>query len=65
MIGGWCGSAGLGHYVFKEGSDWNALPLALGCGSGATCWRRFRAWQTAGVWPRLHRLLLARLQAVS
>jgi transposase len=48
-------------YVHKEGTRWNALPLALGCGSGATCWRRFRDWQAAGVWSRLHRLLLARL----
>ena len=24
-----------------------------------TCWRRLKAWQAAGVWGRLHRLLLA------
>jgi transposase len=26
-----------------------------------TCWRRLREWQEAGVWQRLHELLLARL----
>jgi transposase len=48
-------------YVFKEGIGWNKLPRALGCGSGTTCWRRFRDWQASGVWRRLHRVLLARL----
>jgi hypothetical protein len=28
-----------------------------------TCWRRLRDWQTAGVWDRLHALLLAELHA--
>jgi transposase len=28
-----------------------------------TCWRRLRAWQEAGVWQRLHELLLAELHA--
>src|SRR5215210_8019714 len=26
-----------------------------------TCWRRLREWQEAGVWERLHRVLLDRL----
>ena len=26
-----------------------------------TCWRRLREWQQAGVWQRLHELLLAKL----
>ena len=33
----------------------------MGCGSGMTCWRRLRDWQRAGVWERLHRVLLHRL----
>ena len=33
----------------------------MGCGSGVTCWRRLREWQQAGVWQRLHELLLAKL----
>jgi len=34
------------------------LPKELGCGSGATCWRRLRDWQEAEVWRRLHETLL-------
>jgi transposase len=37
------------------------LPKGLGFGSGVTCWRRLRDWQTAGVWRRLHRVLLDEL----
>jgi transposase len=48
-------------YVLKAGIGGNKLPSALGCGSGTTCWRRFRDWQASGVWQRLHRVLLARL----
>jgi transposase len=48
-------------YVLQEGIGWNKLPLALGCGSGSTCRRRFLAWRAAGVWPRLQRVLLERL----
>ena len=45
-------------FVLKTGSPWQALPRELGCGSGSTCWRRLRDWQRAGVWERLHQLLL-------
>src|SRR5215212_11698293 len=48
-------------FVLKTGCPWQALPKELGCGSGSTCWRRLRDWQRAGVWDRLHRLLLDRL----
>jgi len=34
------------------------LPKEMGFGSGVTCWRRLRDWQSAGVWRRLHRALL-------
>jgi transposase len=27
-----------------------------------TCWRRLNEWQQAGVWQRLHELLLAKLR---
>jgi transposase len=33
----------------------------MGCGSGMTCWRRLRDWQAAGVWVKLHGVLLDRL----
>ncbi len=36
----------------------------LGFGSGVTCWRRFRRWCEAGVWDRLHRMLLSELHAL-
>lgn len=37
------------------------LPKEMGLGSGVTCWRRLRDWQTADVWLRLFRGLLNRL----
>src|SRR5215212_10037893 len=48
-------------FVLKTGCPWQSLPKELGCGNGSTCWRRLRDWQQAGVWERLHRLLLDRL----
>lgn len=48
-------------FVLKTGIQWEDLPLEFGC-CGMTCWRRLRDWQRAGVWDRLHQLLLARLR---
>jgi transposase len=50
-------------FVLHTGIAWTQLPAELGFGSGVTCWRRLDEWQTAGVWERLHALLLARLRA--
>ena len=50
-------------FVLKSGLPWEMLPQELGCGSGSTCWRRLREWQRAGVWVRLHHVLLNRLGA--
>jgi transposase len=50
-------------FVLKTGIPWELLPQEMGCGSGVTCWRRLRDWQEAGVWDRLHRVLLDRLGA--
>jgi transposase len=50
-------------FVLKTGIRWNHLPTQRGFGSGATCWRRLRDWHEAGVWDRLHELLLAKLRA--
>lgn len=48
-------------FVLRSGVPWEMLPRELfGC-SGMTCWRRLRDWQRAGVWDRLHRVLLERL----
>ena len=48
-------------FVLKSGIPWEMLPPEMGCGSGVTCWRRVRDWQDAGVWERLHHVLLDRL----
>lgn len=50
-------------YVLRTGLPWNYLPSDGPWASGPTCWRRLHAWQQAGVWERLHRLLLDRLGA--
>ena len=50
-------------FVLRSGIPWEMLPQEMGCGSGMTCWRRLREWQAAGVWQRLHEVLLARLHA--
>lgn len=49
-------------FVLKSGIPWEMLPQEMGCGSGMTCWRRLKEWQEAGVWKRLHELLLAKLR---
>ena len=48
-------------FVLKSGIPWEMLPQEMGCGSGSTCWRRLRDWQEAGVWEKLHRVLLERI----
>ncbi len=50
-------------YVLRTGVAWHDVPAsAIGC-SGVTCRRRLRDWTEAGVWPRLHQLLLTELRA--
>jgi transposase len=48
-------------FVLNTGCRWRDLPPQLGAGSGHTAWRRLRAWQAAGVWERLHRLVFDEL----
>ena len=50
-------------FVLHTGIAWRHLPLQLGFGSGSTCYRRLDEWQRAGVWERLHALLLRELRA--
>src|SRR5712691_7122617 len=50
-------------FVLHTGIPWQDLPADLGFGSGVTCWRRLEEWHQAGVWDRLHRLLLRKLRA--
>ena len=49
-------------FVLRTGIPWELLPQELGYGSGMTCWRRLRDWQKAGVWTKIHRVLLNKLQ---
>src|SRR2546426_5685917 len=50
-------------FVLHTGIAWRHLPPELGFGSGSTCYRRLDEWQKAGVWERLHALLLSELRA--
>ena len=49
-------------FVLRSGIPWAMLPREMGCGSGATCWRRLVRWQRVGVWSRLHVVLLTELR---
>src|SRR5262249_7843197 len=48
-------------FVLREGLRWQSLPKSMGCGSGSTCWRRFREWTALGLWQRAHWHLVAAL----
>jgi transposase len=50
-------------FVLRSGIPWGMLPKELGCGSPTTCWRRLQEWQAAGVWDKVHRVLLNQLGA--
>lgn len=49
-------------FVLFTGIAWRHLPRELGC-SPATAHRRLAEWERTGVWGRLHRELLRRLNA--
>ncbi len=49
-------------YVLRTNVSWRDVTAErTGC-SGVTAWRRLRVWAEAGVWPRLHDVLLAELR---
>ena len=50
-------------FVLRSGLPWEMLSAEMGCGCGMRCWRRLRDWREAGVWARLHQVLLERLHA--
>lgn len=50
-------------FVLKTGIRGNHLPARLGFSSGTTSWRRLDDWPKAGVWDRLHELVLDKLRA--
>ena len=49
-------------FVLKTGISWEDLPQEMGCGCGMTCWRRLHEWSEAGVWEKIHKILLAKLR---
>ena len=49
-------------FVLLTAVPWRIVPKEIGR-SGVTGWRRLKDWQDAGVWERLHRELLRRLNA--
>jgi transposase len=49
-------------FVLKTGINWEDLPAELGWGCGKTCKKYLKAWHQAGVWDKLHALLLAELR---
>jgi transposase len=50
-------------FVLRAGLPWEMLPAEMGGSSGMSCRLRLRARQAAGVWSRLHHVLLERLPA--
>ncbi|WGS47156.1 IS5 family transposase [Burkholderia sp. JSH-S8] len=52
-------------FALKTGIRWHNLPAKMGCGSGMSCWQRFRDWLQAGAWETLHSLRLAILRAAN
>lgn len=47
-------------FLLKTGIPWEDFPQEMGC-CGMTLWNRLHEWQQAGVWKKLHRVLLTRL----
>lgn len=48
-------------FVLKTGLPWEDFPQEMGC-CGMTLWNRLDEWREAGVWEKLHRLLLDKLR---
>jgi transposase len=48
-------------FVLKTGIPWEDFPQEMGC-CGMTLWNRLHEWMKAGVWEKLHRLLLDKLR---
>ena len=48
-------------FVLRTGLPWEDFPHEMGC-CGMTLWNRLHEWMRAGVWPALHRTLLAELR---
>lgn len=51
-------------FVLKTGIPWEDFPQEMGC-CGMTLWNRLDEWRAAGVWPKLHEILLAKLRGAN
>ena len=49
-------------YVLKTGVPWEEVPHELGC-CGMTAWNKLKAWHEAGIWEKIHQVILDELQA--
>jgi transposase len=50
-------------YVLRSGMPWRTVPRHDGRPCASACYRRFREWSQAGVWDRLHQVLVDELGA--
>jgi transposase len=50
-------------FLLKTGIPWEDFPQEMGC-CGMTLWNRLHDWMRAGVWEKLHQLLLSKLRGV-
>ena len=48
-------------FVLVTGCRWKDLPRELGC-CGETARTRLQAWEQAGIWDELHKMLLTKLR---
>jgi transposase len=48
-------------FVLRTGIGWEDFPQEMGC-CGMTLWNRLDEWRTAGVWQKVHEVLLAELR---
>lgn len=49
-------------FVLKTGIPWEEVPREMGC-CGMAAWKKLQAWQEAGVWEKLHQVILQALEA--
>lgn len=47
-------------YQLRNAIRWQDMPPCFP--SGSTCWRRFRDWTRAGVWPEVWKIVLRELE---
>lgn len=48
-------------YVLRSGMPWRTVPRHDGRPCASACYRRFQEWSAAGVWDRLHQVLIHEL----